>query len=413
MPAAAATEAAEPTQDRHQRRDHRRARSDIHFDVGDDQGDRRPAEGDAARTRARSTHTFTIKDTDFELKAKAGETETGTVTLQKGTYTFECTIAGHAAAGYEGHDRSLVTRAGVPAPDSSPAPLAAATVGAYVRLTKPRVIELLLVTAVPPMILAEQGLPVAGSRSLAVVVGGALAAGGANTINCWIERDRDQLMRRTARPAAPAGRDRAVARARVRHRARTSLAFVLLASAANLLAAVLTLSATLFYVFVYTLWLKPRTVQNIVIGGAAGAVPALVGWAAVRDEPRPHPRGSCSRVVFFWTPAHFWALAMKYRDDYAAAGIPMLPVVRGIEETTRQIAAYAMITVALTFALTLTGDVGRVYAVSVLVLGVLFVVRALALRARADTAAAIRFFAWSNVYLMLVFVAVAVDALVH
>ena len=123
------------------------------------------------------------------------------------------------------------------------------------------------------------------------------------------------------------------------------VAFVLLAATANLLAAALTLSATLFYVFVYTLWLKPRTVQNIVIGGAAGAVPALVGWAAVRGSLAA-PAWLLFAVVFFWTPAHFWALAVKYRDDYAAAGIPMLPVVRGIEETTRQIAAYAMITVA-------------------------------------------------------------------
>ena len=139
--------------------------------------------------------------------------------------------------------------------------------------------------------------------------------------------------------------------------------------------------------FVYTLWLKPRTVQNIVIGGAAGAVPALVGWAAVRND-LASPAWILFAVVFFWTPAHFWALAMKYRDDYAAAGIPMLPVVRGVEETTRQIAAYAMITVAVTFALTLTGDVGRFYAVSVLVLGALFVVQALALARDADAASA-------------------------
>ncbi len=163
------------------------------------------------------------------------------------------------------------------------------------------------------------------------------------------------------------------------------LAFVLLATTANLLAAALTISATLFYVFVYTMWLKPRTVQNIVIGGAAGAVPALVGWAAVRGSLAA-PAWFLFAVVFFWTPAHFWALAVKYRDDYAAAGIPMLPVVRGIEETTRQIAGYAMVTVAVTFAMPLTGQVGRFYAVSVFVLGVLFVGRALALMANADAA---------------------------
>ena len=286
----------------------------------------------------------------------------------------------------------------------------AATFGAYLRLTKPRVIELLLVTAVPPMLLAEQGIP-PGRLVLAVVVGGALAAGGANTINCWIERDRDQLMRRTLARPLPQG-EIPPAHALLFGIGLNVVAFALLASAANLLAAVLTLSATLFYVFVYTLWLKPRTVQNIVIGGAAGAVPVLVGWAAVRDSLAA-PAWVLFAVVFFWTPAHFWALALKYRDDYAAAGIPMLPVVRGIEETTRQIAAYAMVTVALTFALTLTGQVGRFYAVAVLVLGALFVVRALALRRAPTPATAIKFFGWSNVYLMLVFVAVAVDALVH
>jgi protoheme IX farnesyltransferase len=285
-----------------------------------------------------------------------------------------------------------------------------ATVGAYVRLTKPRVIELLLVTAVPPMILAQRGFPSVGLIA-AVVVGGALAAGGANTINCWIERDRDQLMRRTVGRPLPQG-EILPARALAFGVVLNVVAFVLLATVANLLAACLTLSATLFYVFVYTLWLKPRTVQNIVIGGAAGAVPALVGWAAVRGSLAA-PAWLLFAVVFFWTPAHFWALALKYRDDYAAAGVPMLPVVYGMELTTRRIAGYAAITVALTFAMTLTDDVGRLYAGAVLVLGVLFVARAVALVREPSPQRAIRFFGWSNVYLMLVFVAVAVDALVR
>ncbi len=286
----------------------------------------------------------------------------------------------------------------------------AATVGSYVRLTKPRVIELLLVTAVPPMVLAYQGFPSIGLIA-AVVIGGALAAGGANTINCWIERDRDQLMHRTSARPLPRG-EIVPSHALAFGIALNVVAFVLLAATANLLAASLTISATLFYVFVYTLWLKPRTPQNIVIGGAAGAVPALVGWAAVRNDLAA-PAWLLFVVVFLWTPAHFWALALKYRDDYAAAGIPMLPVVRGIEVTARQIAAYAMVTVAATFALTLTGDVGRLYAISVLVLGIVFVTRAIALLRDPTPKRAIRFFAWSNVYLMLVFVAVAVDALVH
>jgi len=285
-----------------------------------------------------------------------------------------------------------------------------AVAGAYFRLTKPRVIELLLVTAVPPMILAHGGMPSLGLVA-AVVIGGALAAGGANTINCWIERDRDQLMRRTHNRPLPQG-EIVPSHALVFGIVLNILAFALLAGVANVLAATLTLSATLFYVFVYTLWLKPRTVHNIVIGGAAGAVPALVGWAAVRNDLAA-PAWLLFAVVFFWTPAHFWALALKYRDDYAAAGVPMMPVVYGVELTTRRIAAYAAITVALTFALTLTGEVGRLYATAVLILGALFVSRAFALVRDPTPQRAIQFFGWSNVYLMLVFVAVAVDALVR
>ncbi|HEX5096482.1 MAG TPA: heme o synthase [Acidimicrobiia bacterium] len=285
----------------------------------------------------------------------------------------------------------------------------AATIGAYFRLTKPRVIELLLVTAVPPMILAEGGLP-EWSLILAVVVGGALAAGGANTINCWIERDRDQLMRRTHGRPLPMG-ELNPTHALVFGIVLNVIAFALLATVANLLAACLTLSATLFYVFVYTIWLKPRTVQNIVIGGAAGAVPALVGWAAVRNDLAA-PAWVLFLVVFLWTPAHFWALALKYRDDYAAAGIPMLPVVAGVDMTAKQICGYAMVTVAASLALVLTGWVGLVYALTAAAIGAAFVLQALALRRDPTPKRAIRFFAFSNIYLMVVFVAVAVDALV-
>src|SRR2546423_4115784 len=286
-----------------------------------------------------------------------------------------------------------------PPPRDAPRRPLAAIRASSGRLPKRRVIDLLLVTAVPPMVLAQHGIPSLG-LVLAVVVGGALAAGGANTINCWIERDRDQLMRRTHERPLPQG-EIVPSHALTFGIVLNIVAFVLLATAANLLAASLTLAATLFYVFVYTLWLKPRTTQNIVIGGAAGAVPALVGWAAVRND-LAWPAWLLFAVVFFWTPAHFWALAMKYRDDYEAAGIPMLPVVRGVHVTTRQIAAYAMVTVAVTFALTLTGDVGRFYAAAALVLGTLFVTPALTLMSDPTPQRAIRFFAWSNVYLMLV-----------
>jgi protoheme IX farnesyltransferase len=285
-----------------------------------------------------------------------------------------------------------------------------ARVGAYVRLTKPRVVELLLVTTVPAMILAKQGWPGTG-LVVAVVLGGALAAGGANAINCWVERDRDLLMRRTSGRPLPQGEivpSHALAFGIVLN----VVAFGVLLTAANFAAAALTMLATLFYVFVYTIWLKPRTEQNIVIGGAAGAVPVLVGWAAVEGSLAA-PAWVLFAVIFFWTPAHFWALAMRYRDDYAAAGIPMLPVRRGPRTTAIQITIYAAITSVCTLLLGLTIDVGIVYVVCVAVLGLLFVGRALLLVRDPSPRRAITFFAWSNVYLMLVFTAVAVDALLR
>jgi protoheme IX farnesyltransferase len=291
----------------------------------------------------------------------------------------------------------------------APARRLSATLSAYVRLTKPRVVELLLVTALPPMVLAQRGVP-ALRLIVAVLVGGALAAGGANAINCWIERDRDQVMRRTHARPLPAG-EIDPANALLFGIALNVAAFVMLSTMANVLSACLTLFATLFYVFVYTIWLKPRSVQNIVIGGAAGAVPALVGWAAVTGRVAA-PAWILFLVVFAWTPAHFWALALKYRDDYAAAGIPMMPVVRGVAATTRGIAQYAVLTVAITLTLGLTTNVGAIYLAVAIGAGALFVGAALRLVGDADPKKAIRFFGWSNVYLMLVFVAVAVDTLV-
>ena len=194
-----------------------------------------------------------------------------------------------------------------------------ATALAYFHLTKPRVIELLLVTTLPAMILAAGEMP---SLLLIgeVLLGGALAAGGANTINCWIERDRDHLMRRTAHRPLPSG-DIKPEGALVFGLVLEALAFALLWSTVNLLSAVLAVSAMLFYVFVYTIWLKPRSPQNIVIGGAAGAVPVLVGWAAVTGSLAA-PAWILFAVVFFWTPPHFWALSLRYFDDYKAAGHP-------------------------------------------------------------------------------------------
>jgi heme o synthase len=282
------------------------------------------------------------------------------------------------------------------------------TVRAYVLLTKPRVIELLLVTTLPTMILADDGLPSIGLIA-AVLAGGALAAGGANTINCWIERERDQVMRRTRNRPLPAG-DIDASRALVFGLVLEIAAFVLLWTTAGLLAASLAIGATLFYVFVYTLWLKPRSPQNIVIGGAAGAVPVLVGWAAVTGDLGA-PAWLLFGLVFVWTPPHFWALAMKYRDDYAAAGIPMLPVVRGAEAVTRQILAYSVVVVAVSLGLPLVADVGIVYMTAAVLLGAMFVWHAGQLRRDPEPSRAIRLFTISNTYLALLFAALAIDVL--
>ena len=282
------------------------------------------------------------------------------------------------------------------------------TLGTYLRLTKPRVIELLLVTTLPAMMLAEQGFPDLG-LVVAVLVGGALAAGGANTMNCWIERDRDRIMARTRHRPLPSGEINAQ-RALIFGLVLEVLAFGLLWSVANLLAAFLALSATVFYIFVYTIWLKPRTTQNIVLGGAAGAVPALVGWAAVTGS-LALPAWVLFAIVFVWTPPHFWALAIRYRDDYAAAEIPMLPVTRGPAVAVRHILVYSFVVVAVSFTLPLTITMTVLYPIVAGVLGAVFIYTAVSLYRDSTPARAIRLFTVSNVYLALLFAAVAVDAL--
>jgi protoheme IX farnesyltransferase len=285
-----------------------------------------------------------------------------------------------------------------------------ATIGAYVRLTKPRVIELLLVTTVPAMVLADGRFP---SLTLvgAVLLGGAMAAGGANTINCWIERDRDQVMRRTHGRPLPKGEIEPTS-ALVFGLALEALAFAWLWATVNLLSASLAVSAMLFYVFVYTIWLKPRSPQNIVIGGAAGAVPVLVGWASVTGRLGA-PAWVLFAIVFCWTPPHFWALSMKYRDDYAAAGIPMLPVVRGAKVAARQIVIYSLVVVAVTLSLVAVAEMGWIYVGAAVVLGALFVMQALRLQRDATPQRAIKLFTFSNTYLALLFAAVAIDTLAH
>jgi protoheme IX farnesyltransferase len=283
-----------------------------------------------------------------------------------------------------------------------------ATIAAYFRLTKPRVIELLLVTTVPAMILAAGTTP---SISLigAVLLGGAMAAGGANTINCWVERDRDQLMRRTHNRPLPAGLVEPLP-ALVFGLTLECAAFLWLTVTVNLLAASLAVSAMLFYVFVYTIWLKPRSPQNIVIGGAAGAVPVLVGWAAVTGQLAA-PAWVLFAIVFCWTPPHFWALALRYHDDYSTAGIPMLPVVKGPAAATRAILAYSVVVVAVTLVLAPVADLGLLYVIAAAVLGGALVGEAV--RLRRDPTRALRFFKFSNTYLAGLFVTVAADVLVR
>jgi protoheme IX farnesyltransferase len=285
------------------------------------------------------------------------------------------------------------------------------TARAYVALMKPRIIELLLVTTVPTMVLAQGGIPSPWLMA-AVVLGGTLAAGGANAINMYVDRDIDDIMRRTRHRPLPR---HAIGPTRALWFGvgLSAAAFAWLAITVNLLSALLAMSAIAFYVFVYTLWLKRSTPHNIVIGGAAGCVPVLVAWAAVTGEVGL-PALVLFAIVFYWTPPHFWALALRYRGDYAAAKVPMLPVVRGEAETARQIVLYTFLLVAVSLLLLPAAGMGWVYLVAAVVLGALFVVRALRLRAdAADGRAAIRLFRYSITYLTLLFAAVAIDALVR
>jgi heme o synthase len=293
-------------------------------------------------------------------------------------------------------------------------PTAWGTVGAYVSLTKPRIIELLLVTTLPTMVVARHGLPSLGLM-VATVVGGTLAAGGANAINMVVDRDIDRLMKRTKNRPLVTGAMTPRA-ALVFALSLEAVAFVELWLAVNLLSAVLAVSATLFYVFVYTLWLKRRSSQNIVIGGAAGAVPVLVGWAAVTDRLSWAPIVLFA-VIFIWTPPHFWSLAVRYKEDYAAADVPMLPVVATMKRTTREIVLYTVALVAVSLLFGPVAHIGLIYTVSAAVLGAGFLFMTvrlwnLARTGRATGKEAMRVFSYSITYLTVLFVAMAGDVLV-
>jgi protoheme IX farnesyltransferase len=283
-------------------------------------------------------------------------------------------------------------------------------------LTKPRIIELLLVTTVPVMFLAAGGAPPLWPV-VATLVGGTLAAGSANTLNCVIDRDIDEAMRRTRRRPLPT-HSVAPAAALLFGLVLGAVATVWLGVTVNWLSASLALAANLFYVVVYSLVLKRRTAQNIVWGGAAGCFPALIGWTAVTGSLAWTPV-VLFLVVFFWTPPHFWALALRYRDDYAAAKVPMLPVVATERAVTTQIVAYSWVMVALSLLLWPVAGTGWVYLAAAAVLGSAFLVEAYRLYGLARRGVSgvalrpMRLFHWSNSYLALLFVAVALDAVLR
>jgi protoheme IX farnesyltransferase len=283
------------------------------------------------------------------------------------------------------------------------------TVAAYIALTKPRIIELLLVTTFPAMVVAADGIPSLW-LVLATLFGGSLAAGGANTINCYIDRDIDAIMGRTHSRPIPAGLI-SPERALVFGIALSVISFVFLALTVNLLTAGLAVSGILFYVFIYTLWLKRSTVENIVIGGAAGAVPPLCGWAAVTNSLDAAPILMFA-IVFLWTPPHFWALAIRFRDEYASAGVPMLPVTHGAVEARKRSLVYAAITVVASLLLQQTGDVGVIYLAVAAVTGAAFLWLAWRQIQLATVAAAMRLFHFSLYYLAALFLAMVADRLI-
>lgn len=279
---------------------------------------------------------------------------------------------------------------------------------AYFALTKPRIIELLLITTIPSMVLAARGWP-GTTLVLTTLIGGALSAGGANALNSYFDRDIDEVMRRTrARPLA-------------RHeiQPRNALIFGIVLGTAgfawlgvftNLLAALISTAALLFYVFVYTIALKRSTVQNIVIGGAAGAAPVLVGWAAVTNTIGL-PAWVLFLVVFYWTPPHFWALAIRYKDDYEAAGVPMLPVVSGVEVTTRRMLLYTGVMVGVSLLLVPVASMSWIYLGAAIGLGAWFLWDTWRVYRRPEDA--MRLFTTSTVYLSALFASVMLDVLVR
>ena len=279
----------------------------------------------------------------------------------------------------------------------------------YIALTKPRIIELLLITTVPPMFVAAGAVPGAWLM-IATVVGGTFAAGGANAINMFIDRDIDQLMERTkGRPLVTGVIS--PKNALIFALTLEVVAFIWLWQFVNFLSAVLAISATLFYVFIYSLWLKRTSSLNIVIGGAAGAVPVLVGWAAVTNSLNWSPL-ILFLIIFFWTPPHSWALMIKYRDDYSNASVPMLPSVESLSAVADRIILYTIVQIALTIVFAFVANMGVFYLVSAIVLGALFGALTLPVKRDLSERSAMRLFSFSIVYITLLFGAITLDVVI-
>jgi protoheme IX farnesyltransferase len=281
--------------------------------------------------------------------------------------------------------------------------------GAYVALTKPRIIELLLVTTIPTMVLAERGWPPLG-LVLVTLVGGTLSAGGANAINMYVDRDIDALMERTRERPLVTGVI-APRNALIFALVLELLAFVVLLVGANALAATLALAAAAFYVLVYSLWLKRTSRHNIVIGGAAGAVPVLVGWAAVTGSLSWAPI-VLFIAMFLWTPPHFWALAIRYADDYRAADVPMLPAVAPLATAARQMVGYTVALVVTTLVLVPVADLGWIYTVAAIALGLGFIAATVALVRSPTPSTSMTVFTYSITYVTVLFAALMIDVLV-
>jgi protoheme IX farnesyltransferase len=321
-----------------------------------------------------------------------------------------------AAAFFHAHYQARTVRLRERAPDepstggtSRPSVGLRDRVSAYIALTKPRIIELLLVTTVPAMIVAQRGIPPLHLIAW-TLIGGSLAAGAANAINCYLDRDIDQLMSRTRRRPLPAHRVEPED-ALVFGLALGVLAFAILAAFVNLVAAFLTLIAMAFYVVVYTMLLKRSTPQNIVLGGAAGALPPVIGWAAVTGDIGL-PSLFLFAVVFYWTPPHFWALSLRLARDYEAAGVPMMPLTHGVPETTRQIGLYSILMVALSLIFFAVAQLGPVYLAGALLLGGLFLIHAIAMWRDGTDRRAMRLYRFSITYLAGLFALMVVDVLV-